>query len=180
MVEGVVTISKRDFADTLYSWLSEHLAEHEVREMAKQVEFRIKRLCRLGINKKLYARFHSELFALNMYLIVFTCEGMIEDVEKKNKVLTLFHQLVYARNIKVTGIRYNRWMHLMELIYDRYRKAMEEKGSLLTPVLLVAHEFEKNLFGALTLDPYVRFETGMRIGGIVKQLSQLLLEYEIE
>jgi hypothetical protein len=180
MVEGVITISKRDFADTLYYWLSEHLAEHEVREMAKQVDFRIKRLCRLGINKKLYSMFHSELFALNMYLIVFTCEGMIEDVENKNKVLSIFHQLVYARNIKVTGIRYNRWMGLMELIYDRYRKAMEEKGSLLTPVLLVAHEFEKNLFGALTLDPYVRFETGMRIGGIVKQLSQLLQEYEIE
>jgi hypothetical protein len=68
----------------------------------------------------------------------------------------------------------------MELIYDRYRKAMEEKGSLVTPVLLVGHEFEKNLFGALTLDPYVRFEMGMRIGGIVKQLSQLLQEYEIE
>jgi len=65
-------------------------------------------------------------------------------------------------------------------IEEQLRQEMEEKGSLLTPVLLVAHEFEKNLFGALTLDPYVRFETGMRIGGIVKQLSQLLQEYEIE
>lgn len=180
MSEGVVTISKEDFAHTLYCWLSEHLAEQEVREMAKQVAFKLERVFRLGTNKKVYAKFHSELFALNMYLIVFTCEGMIEDGEKRRNVLGIFHQLVYDRNIKVTGIGHARWRRLMEMIYDRYRKSMEEKGSLLTPVLLVAHEFERNLFGALTLDPYLRFETGMRIGGMVKQLSQLLQEYDIE
>lgn len=180
MAEGGITISKKDFAETLYYWLSEHLAEGEVRDMARQVDFRVKRLCGLGTNKKRYSRFHSELFALNMYLIVFTCEGVIADVEKRKDVLSLFHKLVYVRNIKVTGIRYIRWMRLMELIYDRYAKAMEEQGSLLTPVLLVVDEFEKNLFGAHALDPHVRFEAGMRIGGIVKHLSQLLQEYEIE
>ena len=97
----------------------------------------------------------------------------------KDEVLEIFHKLVYARNIKVTGTSYKRWIVLMKLIYEDYRKAMEEK-SLLTPILLVSGAFEKNLFGEPIMDPYVRFETGMRIGGIVRQLSQLLQDYTIE
>ena len=102
-MEGGVTISKKDFADTLYCWLSEHLAKQEVKAMAKQVDFRITGMFGMTMNKKSYEQFYSELFALNMYLIVFACEGVIEDVSKKDEVLAIFHQLVYARNIKVTG-----------------------------------------------------------------------------
>lgn len=178
-MEGGVTISKEDFADTLYCWLSEHLAKQEVKAMAKQVDFKITGLLGIMMDKKLYSQFYSELFALNMYLIVFACQGVIEDVSKKDEVLDIFHRQVYVRNIKVTGTSYTRWMKAMQLIYDDYRKAMEEK-SLLTPVLLVSGAFEKNIFGKPSMDPYVRFETGMRIGGIVRQLSQSLQEYTIE
>ncbi len=178
-MEGGVKISKKDFADTLYCWLSEHLAKQEVKAMAKQVGFKITGLFGIIINKKLYSQFYSELFALNMYLIVFSCEGVIQDASTKDEVLEIFHKLVYSRNIKVTGTSYKRWIVLMKLIYEDYRKAMEEK-SLLTPILLVSGAFEKNLFGKPILDPYVRFETGMRIGGIVRQLSQLLQDYTIE
>ena len=178
-MEGGQTISKKDFADTLYCWLSEHLAKQEVKAMANQVGFKITGLLRVTTDQKLYSQFYSELFALNMYLIVFTCEGVIEDINKKNEALDIFHQLVYTRNIKVTGASYGRWIKLMKLIYEDYRKAMDEE-SLLTPVLLVAGAFEKNLFGKPIMDPYVRFETGMRIGGIVKQLSQLVQDYTIE
>ena len=45
-MEGGVTISKEDFADTLYCWLSEHLAKQEVKAMAKQVDFKITGLLR--------------------------------------------------------------------------------------------------------------------------------------
>ena len=174
-----IQISKRDFADTLYYWLSEHLTEQEVKEMANQVGFRMKGFFRIKISKKLYGKFYSELFALNMYLIVFTCEGVIKDEDKKRDILDRFHSIVYDRNVKVTGIDYNDWMKYMKLIYNEYSKAMD-KESLLTPVLLVADELEKNLFGKITLDPYVKFEFGMRIGGIVKQLSKTLQEYDIE
>ena len=178
-MDGGVKISKKDFADTLYLWLSEHLTKQEVKAMARQVGFKITDLFGMIINKKLYSQFYSELFALNMYLIVFACQGVIEDVSKKDEVLDIFHRQVYTRNIKVTGTSYTRWMKAMQLIYDDYRKAMEEK-SLLTPVLLVSGAFEKNIFGKPSMDPYVRFETGMRIGGIVRQLSQSLQEYTIE
>lgn len=178
-MEGGLKISKKDFADTLYCWLSEHLAKQEVKAMAKQVGFKITGMFGIIIDKKLYSQFYSELFALNMYLIVFSCEGVIQNVGTKDEVLEIFHKLVYSRNIKVTGTSYKRWIVLMKLIYEDYRKAMEEK-SLLTPVLLVSGAFERNLFGTPSMDPYVRFETGMRIGGIVRQLSQLLQDYSIE
>ena len=82
-MESGQTISKEDFADTLYCWLSEHLAKQEVKAMAKQVDFKITGLLRMTMNEKLYSQFYSELFALNMYLIVFACQGVIEDVRQK-------------------------------------------------------------------------------------------------
>jgi len=66
----------------------------------------------------------------------------------------------------------------MKLIYNEYTRSMEEK-SLLTPVLLIAQAFEVNLFGKSVLDPYVRFETGMRIGGMIQQLTKLLQGYVV-
>ena len=178
-MEGPLTITKQDCADTLYWWLSEHLAAHEVKAMAQQVGFQLKGRLGIRVNKKLYAKFFSELFTLNMYLIAFACEEAIAAEAPRNDVSALFHKLVYNRNIKVTGISYGRWIKLMKLIYDEYARATEEK-SLLTPVLLIAQAFETNLFGKSVLDPYVRFETGMRIGGMLQQLSKLLHGYVIE
>jgi len=178
-LESTLKISKRDFADTLYYWLSEHLTEREVIAMANEVNFNLKGVLRIRTNKKLYAKFYGELFALNMYLIVFACEAVIEDEDKKKDILNLFHSTVYQRNIKVTGISYNNWINSMELIYNEYRKAMETE-SLLRPLLLLVNEFCKNLFGETKLAPFVKFEIGMRIGGILKQLLKTLEEYDIE
>jgi hypothetical protein len=177
-MEAHITISKQDCAQTLYLWLSEHLADREVRAMALQIGFRLTGRLGMKANKKLYGKFHSELFSLNMYLIVSTCEAVISDEATKNDVLQLFHRLVYARHIKVTGVSYVRWMQFMRLIYDEYTRSMEGK-SLLTPVLLIAQAFEVNLFGKSVLDPYVRFETGMRIGGMIQQLTKLLQGYVV-
>ena len=178
-MKNKIKISKRDFADTLYYWLSEHLSDQEVKNMAHEVRFKIKGFLKIKTKKKLYEKFYLELFALNMYLIVFTCESIIKDDHKRGDILDMFHNLVFERHIKVTGISYTDWMSFMELIYNEYNKAME-KESLLTPILLVANEFENNLFGKITSDPYARFEAGMRIGGIAKQLSKTLQEYDIE
>lgn len=178
-MEAPITISKQECADTLYLWLSEHLSNREVRAMAKQVGFRLKGRLGVKANKKRYGKFHSELFSLNMYLIVSACEEAIADEITRHDVLQLFHRLVYTRNISVTGISYVRWMQLMRLIYDEYARSLEEK-SLLTPVLLIAQAFEVNLFGKSTLDPYLRFETGMRIGGMIQQLTRLLQGYVIK
>jgi NADH:ubiquinone oxidoreductase subunit F (NADH-binding) len=177
-MEAPLTISKQDCAETLYLWLSEHLADKEVRAMAGQIGFRLKGWIGIGPKKKLYRKFHSELFSLNMYLIVFTCETAIADPATRNNVLHRFHKLVYGRNIKLTGISYVKWTEFMKLIYAEYTRSMEEK-SLLTPVLLIAQAFELNLFGKSVLDSYVRFEIGMRIGGMIQQLSKLLQGYVI-
>lgn len=147
--------------------------------MADEVGFRITGFLKLKIKKKSYEKFHAELFALNMYLIIFTCESIIKDEHKRGDILDIFHNVVFERHIKVTGISYNDWMRFMKLIYHEYNKAVETE-SLLTPILLVANEFEKNLFGKITSDPHARFEAGMRIGGIARQLSKTLQEYDIE
>lgn len=178
-MKKTIKISKRDFADTLYYWLSEHLTDKEVKQMANEVGFNMRGFLGIRIKKKLYAKFYGELFILNMYLIAFTCEAVIENEDKKKDILKIFHSTVYERNIKVTGISYSHWIKLMELIYNEYRQAMETE-SLLTPLLLLANKFSKNLFGETKLKPFVKFETGMRLGGIVKHLSKALQEYEIE
>jgi hypothetical protein len=178
-LESTVKISKKDYADTLYYWLSEHLTEKEVKGIANEVGFHLKGIFRFRVNKKSYAKFHGELFALNMYLIVSTCDSVIEDEDKKKDILDIFYSTVYERNIKVTGISYSDWVKSMELIYNEYRKAMGAK-SLLRPLLLLANEFCKNLFGDTKLDSFAKFEIGMRIGGVVKQLSKTLQEYDIE
>ena len=147
--------------------------------MADEVGFRITGFLKLTINKKLYEKFHSELFALNMYLIFFTCESIIKDEHKRGDILDKFHNLVFERHIKATGISYKDWLKFMRLIYHEYNQAVET-DSLLTPILLVASHFEKNLFGTITSDPHARFEAGMRIGGIARQLSKTLQEYDIE
>ena len=179
-LESTVKISKEDFVDTLYLWLSEHLTEKEVKAMADEVGFNTKGLFRIKVSKKLYSKLYIELFTLNMYLIVSSCEAVIEDEDKKKNVLDMFHNTVYEKNIKVSGISYNKWLNLMELIYDEYRKATEE-ASLLSPLLLLANRFCKNLFGdKMKLDSSLKFEISMRIGGMAKQLSKTLHEYDID
>lgn len=178
-MRNTINISKSDFADTLYYWLSEHLSDQEVKNMADEVGYKIKGFLNLTTKKKSYEKFHSELFALNMYLIVFTCESIIKDEHKRGGVLDIFHKLVFERHIKVTGTSYRDWFKFMTLMYQQYNQAMET-DSLLTPILLVANQFEKNLFGTVTQDPHARFEAGMRIGGMAKQLSKTLQEYDIE
>ncbi len=179
-LESTVKISKEDFVDTLYLWLSEHLTEKEVKAMADEVGFNTKGLFRIKVSKKLYSKLYIELFTLNMYLIVSSCEAVIEDEDKKKNVLDMFYNTVFEKNIKVSGISYNKWLNLMELIYDEYGKATEE-ASLLSPLLLLANRFCKNLFGdKMKLDSSVKFEISMRIGGMAKQLSKTLHEYDID
>ncbi len=179
-LESTVKISKEDFVDTLYLWLSEHLTEKEVKAMADEVGFNTKGLFRIKVSKKLYSKLYIELFTLNMYLIVSSCEAVIEDEDKKKNVLDMFYNTVFEKNIKVSGISYNKWLNLMELIYDEYGKATEE-ASLLSPLLLLANRFCKNLFGdKIKLDSSVKFEISMRIGGMAKQLSKTLNEYDID
>lgn len=179
-MESTVKISMEDFVDTLYLWLSEHLTEKEVKAMADEVGFNTKGLFRIKVSKKLYSKLYIELFTLNMYLIVSSCEAVIEDEDKKKNVLDMFHNTVYEKNIKVSGISYNEWLNLMELIYDEYRKATEE-ASLLSPLLLLANRFCKNLFGdKMKLDSSLKFEISMRIGGMAKQLTKTLNEYDID
>ncbi|MEE9505152.1 MAG: hypothetical protein V3V90_08470 [Thermodesulfobacteriota bacterium] len=179
-LESTVKISKEDFVDTLYLWLSEHLTEKEVKAMADEVGFNTKGLFRIKVSKKLYSKLYIELFTLNMYLIVSSCEAVIEDEDKKKNVLDMFYNTVFEKNIKVSGISYNKWLNLMELIYDEYGKATEE-ASLLSPLLLLANRFCKNLFGdKMKLDSSLKFEISMRIGGMAKQLSKTLHEYDID
>ena len=180
-MDSTVKISKKDFVDTLYIWLSEHLTEKEVKSMADEFGSSIKGLFKIKTKRKLYSKLYIELYTLNMYLIVFACEEVIKNSNKKKDVIELFHKTVYRRNIKVSGMSYRKWYSLMELTYSEYQNIMESE-SLLSPLLLLSNAFCKNIFGEDTkkIDSSVKFEIGMRIGGIAKQLSNLLREYEVE
>jgi hypothetical protein len=178
-LDAKIKISKEDLANTLYCWLAEHLTEIKVIGTAEEIGFMRKGLWGMRVKKSLYEKFYRELFILYMYLIVLTCRDAIEDEEKKNDIVEILHKIVFEKNIRVTGVKYNQWISFMHHIYNRYKDAIES-GSLLTPLLLIAEEFEKNLFHKKRFGPYTKFEFSMRIAGMVKHLSGVFQEYTIE
>lgn len=178
-LDAKIKISREDLANTLYCWLAEYLTETKVRVMADEIGFRLKGLMGMKVKKSLYERFYQELFILYMYLIVLTCRDAIAEEEKKNAILALFHKTVYERNIRVTGTPYDQWIAFMHHMYNGYQNAIAS-ASLLTPLLLLADEFEKNLFQKKRLGHYTKFEFSMQISGMVKHLSEVLQEYTIQ
>lgn len=167
-----VKVSRKQFAEVLYCWLSGFLTEEAVKKTAKDIGFKIR-------NNKDFTKIFEELFVLDMWLIVHTAEGIFVDEDKRNECLDMFHHLIYNCHIESTERSYNDWMMSIAPRYAEYGKARETEHPS-TPLWVVANVFNKRLFGEIKND--LRFQTMVIIyqGLFVKHLGEAIKQYNIE
>jgi hypothetical protein len=166
-----IKVSKEQFAEVLNYWLLENSTKKVIKEMAKELRFKIR-------NNKDFSKIFEELFIFNMWLIVYTCEGVFENEEKRNECLDIFHNLVYSRHIENKEISFNDWMMSISQRYIEYSKAMETEHPS-TPLWVVANKVNKRFFGEIKKDPFINLKIASHIGAFIKYLGELIKKYEI-
>ena len=171
-----VKISKDQFAEGLFYWLTMFLTEKTIKKTAKDIGFRLR-------NNRDFKKISEELLILNMWLIVHTSELVFADEDKRNDLLDMFHHLVYdERNIFFNiSIRksYKDWMQSIIDRYVEYGEAMETEHPQ-TPFWVVADVFNKRLFGETQKDLQYQSKVMVYIGLFVKHLGEAIKRYDIE
>jgi len=167
-----VAVSKKQFADLLYHWLSGFLTEKAVRKTAKDFGFKIR-------NNEDFTKMFKELFILDMWLVGYTCEGIFVDEDKRNECLDIFHHLEYGRYLEKKEKSFSDWMMSIAARYAEYGKAMETEHPS-TPLWVVANVFNKRLFGEI--QKHLGFQTKVILykGLFVKHLGEAIEQYDIE
>jgi len=173
MEDEKLEVTKRQFAEVLFHWLSISLTKKEIKKYAKSFGFRIRIW-----NRKDYRKISEELFILNMWMIVYTCEEVFEDEDKQNECLDIFHNLVYYRKIVNNEISFRDWMVSISSRYIEYSKAMETEHPS-TPLWLAAKAFNRNLFGKIKEDLRFQMNVCIYIELSNKHLGKTILKYEI-
>lgn len=173
MEEKKLRITSRQFAEVLFHWLFMFLTEKEIKKYAKSFGFRI------GIwNRKNFKKIYGELFILNMWLIVHTCERLFEDEEERNEYLDIFHNIIYYRKIVNNGISFINWKLSISSRYIEYSRAMETEHPS-TPLWSVAKVFNRNLFGKLKKDLSSQMKVCLYVELFIKHLEKTILKYMI-
>lgn len=167
-----VKVSKHQFSEILYFWLSNRLSNQAIEETAKDLDFVIN-------NNEDFNKLFDELFTLNMWLIVRACERVFDDDEKRNDCLDTFHHLVYERYHKGTEENFDDWIALMAKRYIDYVKAMDTEHPA-GPAWVLAKVINKNLFREVKKDIWVQTMIGAYIGIYAKNLEELIRKYDIE
>jgi len=166
-------VSKNQFAEVLYYWLSISLNEKEIREKAEDFGFKIR-------SDNDFSKIFEELLALNMWIIVYTCEGVIDDEDKQNACLDIFHHLVYKRHTEGKDEDFWKWMgSLATDKYSEYYTAIETDHPS-TPLWVLAKLVNKNLFGQIKKDLIVQAKIVTYFGLSVEHLGKALIKYDIE
>ena len=165
-------VSKDRFAEVLYYWLSKDLSKKAIKKTAKELRFKIK-------NDNDFSRIFEELIAFYMWIIVYTCEGVIEDRDKRNACLDIFHYLVYKRHTQGTDEDFGKWMKSIVQKYSEYYTAIETNHPS-TPLWVLAKLVNKNLFGEIKWDITVQMKITAYFGLSVEHLGKALKKYDIE
>ena len=171
--EGITEVSKEEFAEALYYWLSEHLKTEVLKERAKELKFEIK-------TDEDFNEFFAELTILNMWMVVDTCEALIKDENLRDECLDAFHKLVFERN--ASGGQngdFDKWIKMLAQKYLEYSEAMGSETSANNPLWEVAKVFNKNLFGKIKKDFWFQQKAEIYIGTALKHLGKALKEYNI-
>lgn len=167
-----VRVSRDQFAEVLYYWLSGYLTKKAIKKKAKELHFKIR-------GNKAFNKIFDELLVFNMWLIVYTCEGVFEDEDKRNDCLDIFHHLVYERHAEGTGEDFGKWMKSMGAKYIEYDKARQTDHPS-TPLWVVAKLFNKSLFGEIKEDLIAQTKIVLHQGLFVEHLGKAIKQYDIE
>ena len=167
-----VKVSRKQFAGLLDYWLWGFLSEKAVKKTANDLGFKIR-------TNEDFTKIFEELFVLDMWVVVYTCEGIFEDEDKRNDVLDIFHHLEYGRYLGKEERSFSDWMMSIAPRYAEYGKAMETEHPS-TPLWVVANVFNKRLFGEIKND--LAFQTNVIVykGLFVKHLGEAIKQYDIE
>jgi len=92
-----IKATREEFAMALSYWLSKALSREQLNDTAEMFGIDISK-------EDNFSRVFNELLALNMWLVIHTCERIFDDVNKRNECLDIFHKLVC-----VVTITYNRF-----------------------------------------------------------------------
>ena len=166
-----VKVSKDQFAEVLYRWLSKFLTKEAIKKTAKDLGFKLRR--------RDYSKVFGELVVLYMWLIVYTCEGVLVDENKRNECLDIFHHLVYERHTERTQEDFGKWMKSMGAKYIEYDKAMKTDHPS-TPLWVVAKLINRNLFGEIREDWLLQMHIITHVELFVKHLGKAIKQYGVE
>lgn len=174
-----IKVSREEFAEVLCYWLANQVNTKAIQQLAEVLDVEDKPQELFGINlknKKNLNTLTEELFALNMWSIVYSCERIIEDIDKRNECLDTFHLIIYQRILKGTEENFNQWKLSATAKYIDYNEAMETEN----PLWQLATVVNKNLFGKLNLSAIVQFEISTYASSTIKALLEMINKYDIE
>jgi hypothetical protein len=177
-----IKVSREEFAEALAYWLAKQVNTQALKETAKAFDLKDKPEELFGLNlknKRDSDTLAKELFALNMWLIVHSCETVFEDTNKRNECLDMFHLIVYQKILGGTEEDFDQWKLAATVNYADYNEAIKTEGTP-GPFWQLATVVNKNMFGKLNLDAFVQFQISVYASSTIKALLELISEYEIE
>lgn len=181
MDDPKIKVSKEEFAEVLSYWLANQVNTKAIEQLAKALDLKDKPQELFGINlknKKDSNTLAEELFALNMWLIVYSCEIIFEDIDKRNECLDTFHLIVYQRILEGNEEDFDQWKLSATARYIDYNEAMKIESPP-GPLWQLATVVNKNMFGKLNLDALVQFQISVYVAESMKALEGLIRKYDI-
>lgn len=170
----MVTVSREEFAEVLYRWVTKDLREDKIEETASSLDFEIG-------SEEDYDTIFRELLILNMYLGVRVAEEAFESVEKRNGCLDLLHRLIYDRHYATAGVDFGHWMIWIGKQYLDYQRAFESDTEHTPgPLWEVSKLVNERVFGEVKEDPFSQVAIGAYVASDLKYLTHLMGKYEIE
>ncbi len=184
-----IKASREEFAEVLFYWLSRQINREAITQTAKLFDLKdeegkdtgkTEELFGLNLkSKEEFGRLFEELFDVNMWLVVRACERVIEDSDKRNECLDIFHRLVYERLIK--GLRENlsQWTLSLTSKYIDYNKDTETEHPL-GPAWELSKVINENLHSKALPDAILQWQIGVYITESMKALEEAIKKFDIE
>jgi len=183
-----IKVSKEEFAEALLHWVAMHTSRKGMKQDArvfdstsdKPLESREgKELFGLNLsNRKQCAILLEELMALNIWIVVVTCENKLKDLEKRNTCLDIFHRRFFDQFLKDNVEGFEQWMEYLEAKYDEYREAMKTCES--KDLIAFGELIQRNLHGERYPSALWNWQIVVYVGEGIKALGKALDQYKIE
>lgn len=170
---GKIKVTREEFAQVLFVWLMRCLSEDQIKEIfSKGFDLKLK-------SDEDFDRLRQELFYLNMWLIVFTCEGLLKDIDRRNECLDIFHRIVYENLVEQKEQDFDQWLLSMGKRYMDYTETMDTEHEL-GPLWELTSLVNRNIYGELNLDAFVQFQLSAYVKSTMEALEGLIKRYNIK
>jgi hypothetical protein len=172
---GKKKVTKKQFAEILFYWVSSDLTEKNIKRKAKELGFRIRPWRSIKDFNKLF----FELLILDMWLIEYTCENFYSNDEEKFECEELFNQLIYDRYVDKERYSYKEWTILVTSLLIGYDEAIKTDHPS-TPLWIVTNVINRRLFGEINKSLSFQMTMIAHIELFIEYLGGALINYEVE